>query len=175
MRLFSLNLAYLSRLVGESGGKLGLHTYFAEHERRACAARFDLDRFFQDFALGLPNGLTRVHSTTRQPDVLAARPIADCATIYRSVSQAGIAQSDGRSCFHELISKGCGDYFHHQNLHLLCTCFSRSVRESAIHGDSVGVLTTQTMRTSPRLKVNAASADACWAAWPTSVHWCGLP
>jgi hypothetical protein len=67
--------------------------------------------------------------------------IADCHQ-FTVRCEAGIAQSDGKELLSRaLISKGCGDYFHHQNLHLLCTCFSsRYFRESAIHGDSVGVL-----------------------------------
>jgi hypothetical protein len=60
--------------------KLRLQTHhFREHERRACAARLTGTGLR---ALRLA-GLTRVHSTTRQPDVLALEA-ADCATIYRS-------------------------------------------------------------------------------------------
>jgi hypothetical protein len=165
----SLEFGIPSRLVGESANS-GSHTYFADMNV-ACAARFDLDPgFFQDFALcGLPNGLTRVHSTTRQPDVLAARAHRRLCHQFtvRCHKQASHNLTEG-SCFHEhsfqkdvaiiFIIKICICCVHASQVGIFVNLLSMATASACF------VTTPDNANFTPDLaKVNAASADACWA------------
>jgi hypothetical protein len=101
-------------------------TRTSEHERRACAAVLIVLLVSSRTSLcGLPNGLTRVHSTTRQPDVLAARGHRRLCHQFtvRCHKQASHNLTEGVAFYEHSFQKDVAIIFIIK-ICICCTCFS---------------------------------------------------